>query len=135
MYKNILIPVLLDDAHDPQSAYKVAQTLADADARFTVIHVLEDIPTYVAAEIPLAAVAPTKVNTEQRLATSAAALPGAHPVVVSGHAGRAILEHAAQNGTDCIVLASHRPGLQDFFLGSTASRVVRHATCAVHVLR
>jgi universal stress protein F len=33
------------------------------------------------------------------------------------------------------VIASHRPGIQDYFLGSTASRVVRHANCTVHVMR
>ncbi|WP_170501927.1 universal stress protein, partial [Ruegeria atlantica] len=38
-------------------------------------------------------------------------------------------------GIDCIVLASHKPGMKDFFLGSTAALVVRHARCSVHVLR
>ena len=36
---------------------------------------------------------------------------------------------------DCIVIGSHKPGLIDYLLGSTAARVVRHAPCAVHVLR
>ena len=55
--------------------------------------------------------------------------------VVEGHAGRSIVDYAEKNGVDLIVIASHRPGLQDFFLGSTAARVVRHAQCCVHVLR
>ena len=55
--------------------------------------------------------------------------------VVSGHAGRTILDFAGEQGIDCIVMNSHRPDLTDYFLGSTAARVVRHARCAVHVLR
>ncbi|MET0093936.1 MAG: universal stress protein [Sedimenticola sp.] len=30
---------------------------------------------------------------------------------------------------------AHRPGLSDFFLGSTAARIMRYANCSVHVLR
>jgi nucleotide-binding universal stress UspA family protein len=56
-------------------------------------------------------------------------------VAVTGHSARSILDYAEAHDVDCIVIASHRPGLQDFFLGSTAARVVRHATCAVHVVR
>jgi nucleotide-binding universal stress UspA family protein len=33
------------------------------------------------------------------------------------------------------VIASHRPGMADLLIGSTAAQVVRHAPCAVHVLR
>jgi len=53
----------------------------------------------------------------------------------SQSAGRAITEYANTHGADCIVVASHQPGIKDFFLGSTAARVVRHAHCTVHVLR
>jgi nucleotide-binding universal stress UspA family protein len=55
--------------------------------------------------------------------------------MVSGHAGRGIVEYADANDVDCIIIASHRPGLQNLFLGSTANRVVHHAKCTVHVLR
>ena len=48
---------------------------------------------------------------------------------------RAILAAAEERNADLIVIASHRPGLQQFLLGSTASRVVRHATCTVFVKR
>ena len=55
--------------------------------------------------------------------------------VIVGHSANGILDYAEKNEIDCIIVASHRPGYQDYFLGSTAARVVRHATCAVHVLR
>ena len=47
----------------------------------------------------------------------------------------AIAEMAEKSAADLIVINSHRPGVQDYFLGSTASRVVRRAPCAVMVLR
>ncbi len=42
---------------------------------------------------------------------------------------------AVAHAVDCIVIGSHKPGLSDYLLGSTAARVVRHAPCAVHVYR
>jgi len=55
--------------------------------------------------------------------------------LIDGSAGHAITQFASENNVDCIVIASHKPGLKDFFLGSTAARVVRHSQCAVHVVR
>lgn len=55
--------------------------------------------------------------------------------VVEGHVYRSIIEFAQQHDVDCIVLGSHKPEFSDYLLGSTASNVVRHAPCAVHVNR
>ena len=135
MYKNILVPVLFDEGHDTQASYLAARALADEGAKFTVVHVQEAIPSYVTAEIPSEVLARTRHDIEEKLAQSAKALPGAVPVLITGHAGRTIVDYASANDIDCIVMASHRPGIEDFFLGSTASRVVRHAKCSVHVIR
>jgi universal stress protein F len=62
-------------------------------------------------------------------------LLGSESKIISGHAGRVIVDYASTNEIDCIIVASHRPGIGDFFLGSTAARVVRHANCSVHVIR
>ena len=65
----------------------------------------------------------------------AAGFPNAEARVVMGHAGRTIVEFAKEHEVDLIVMNSHRPGIGDYFLGSTAARVVRHAQCSVHVIR
>lgn len=135
MYTNILVPVLFDEHRDTQASYLTARALASEGAKFTVVHVLETIPSYVTAEIPNELLATTREKVEKLLFQSAKALPGAVPKLISGHAGRAIVDYASENGIDCIVMASHRPGFGDFFLGSTASNVVRHAKCSVHVIR
>lgn len=135
MYKNILIPVVFDEKHDTNAAYLAARALADAGAKFTVLHVMEPIPAYAAAEIPDEAVAGSRAELEGKLKSSAKALPGAVTELISGHPGRTIVDYASEHGIDCIVVASHVPGFENIFLGSTADRVVRHAKCSVHVIR
>ena len=135
MYKNILVPVLFDEEHDTGASYTVARALAGEGAKFTVAHVLETIPSYVMAEIPNDVLSKTHHEIENLLLESAKNLPGAVPALISGHAGRSIIDYADEHDVDCIVMASHRPGFGDYFLGSTAARVVRHAKCSVHVIR
>lgn len=135
MCKNLLIPVVLDDLHDNQASLLIAKALAKEDAAFTVLHVMEDLPSYVSNQIPAEVLAETRAETERKLVTFAKGLPGAVPKLVFGHASRTIIDYANSNNVDCVVIASHVPGLQDYFIGSTADRVVRHANCAVHVIR
>ena len=135
MYKNILVPVVFDELHDTQASFLVARALAAEDAKFTVVHALEAIPSYVTAEIPNEVLARTRHEVEKSLVQTAKALPGSVPMLISGSAGRAVVDYASDNDIDCIVLASHTPGFGDIFLGSTAARVVRHAKCSVHVIR
>lgn len=135
MYKNILVPVVFDEGHDTQASYLAARILADDGAKFTVLHVMETVPPYAASQIPDDLLAKSRKEIERTLKQSAAALPGSQAILVSGHAGRVIVDYASQNGIDCIVVASHKPGFANLFLGSTADRVVRHAKCSVHVIR
>ena len=135
MYKNILIPVLLDERYNAKTAFLVARTLASEGAKFTVLHVMEPIPSYAATQIPADILAKSRSEVEQALKKLAGAMPGSSSVLASGHAGRFIVDYASKRGIDCIVIASHIPGISNIFLGSTADRVVRHAKCAVHVIR
>lgn len=135
MYQNILVPVIFDEGHDTQASYLAAQQLADEGAKFTVLHVVEALPDYAVSQIPGEILENSRREIERELQQSAAALPGASAKLISGHAGRDIVEYASEHDIDCIVIASHRPGIADMFLGSTAGRVVRHAKCTVHVVR
>ncbi len=135
MYKNILIPVVLEDLHDNQASFVVARTLAEDAAKFTILHVVEPIPSHVSTLIPAEVLAATRDEMERRMRQLAADLPEAEPKLVSGHAGRGILDYANENDIDCIIISSHVPGLENYLLGSTADRVVRHARCSVHVIR
>ena len=46
-----------------------------------------------------------------------------------------ILAHAKKIGADLIIVASHKPNVGDYLLGTTAARIVRHAACSVFVVR
>ena len=46
-----------------------------------------------------------------------------------------IAQYAERHDVDLVIVASHKPGLQDYFLGSTAARVSRRAPCSVYILR
>lgn len=136
MYKKILVPVALDHEENIASAISVARVLADSKAEITLLHVMEEVPSFIATQIPAGTFENNRKEVVAHLAGMAKnAGGGLKSEVVIGHASRTILEFAEQTGADCIVISSHRPGLQDYFLGSTAARVVRHATCAVHVIR
>ncbi len=135
MYKNILIPVVFEEGQDHLAVFEVAKALAAPDAKFTVMHVLETVPAFALAQVPQDVQDQARKTVETMLASTTALLPGAASKLASGHAGNTIVETAKTHNIDCIVIASHIPGFEDFFLGSTAARVVRHAKCAVHVVR
>ncbi len=135
MYKNVLVAIALDHSPHADEALQVARLLADEDGRITALHVIEEIPTYVANQVSSEFLTDRKPAAEAELKSELGGVSDVSPVVVYGHPGRKIVSFAEETGADCIVIASHKPGLQDYFLGSTAHRVVRHATCAVHVLR
>jgi len=135
MYKNILVATALDHAHDIAAAFDIARALAAEGASMTALHVLEDIPAYAAQHVPSEQAGTRRAEAEAELKADLGGVANVKPVVVSGHPGSTIVEYADDHGIDCIIIASHRPGLQDYFLGSTAGRVVRHAKCAVHVIR
>lgn len=56
-------------------------------------------------------------------------------IVGTGTVYQEILRIAGDIGADLIVMAAHRPALQDYLLGPNAARVVRHANCSVLVVR
>lgn len=52
-----------------------------------------------------------------------------------GNVHREILSTAERIGADLIMMASHRPALKTYLIGTHAARVVRHAKCSVYVVR
>jgi nucleotide-binding universal stress UspA family protein len=134
MYKTILVPIDLAHPEHGKEMIELAKAVAQDNARIVLLNVMEAVPSYVVAQLPAGLHAEQAKKAKAALADLARE-SGAEVDVQSGHAPSAILEEAQRIGADLIVIASHRPGLQDYFLGSTASRVVRHAPCAVLVHR
>ena len=135
MYQNIAIPVSFDENRDVERATEVARKLSSPGARLTFVHVIEDIPAYVAEHIPADVFNERRSKAKKQIADMAEGIENANGIVIDGASGRAVTDWARDNGADLIVIASHRPQMSDIFLGSTAAWVVRHADCPVHVIR
>lgn len=136
MYKKIVVPVDLAHTDKAASMIEAAQKLADDNARIILTNIVEEIPAHVAAELPGGYSDKAKSAALEELQTIAKASGFDVEIDVRiGQPAKAILAVAENNDADAIVIASHRPGLQDYLLGSTAARVVRHAACTVVVIR
>lgn len=135
MYTNILVPISFDEGRNSKQAIEIAKLLETKGGKVTLLHVMEEVPGYASTYMPEGYIEDSRKGLQEELDAIAADIPGGQAKVISGHSATTILEYAADNKHDLIVIASHRPGMQDYFLGSTAHHVVRHAKCAVHVLR
>jgi nucleotide-binding universal stress UspA family protein len=134
MYTTILVPIDLSDTEHCRKTLAIARQVGGDQSRIIALYVAADVPAFVAAELPEGLLQQNITLARGELAKLAEEV-GAESEVRAGHTSMNILECAKEVGADLIVIASHRPGLQDYFLGSTAARVVRHAECAVLVDR
>ncbi|HMB48747.1 MAG TPA: universal stress protein [Afifellaceae bacterium] len=139
MFKTILVPVDISQLESAVHALSLAKDMAKArGGKIVLLNVIEEVPNYIAAEIPAAVFTNSAEHTETEL-TAFAEREGvagdAEIVIRRGHAARDILEFATERSADMIVMASHDPGFADYFLGSVAGHVVRHAHCSVLVAR
>lgn len=136
MYDTILVPIDLTDSSKTELMIGTARQLANPNALIVLTHVVEDIPAYITTELPRDVLESRWEDARRGMDEVAASVGGRVEVEVrGGHPANTILEVAEEKGAQVIVIASHRPGLQDYLIGSTAARVVRHARCSVFVLR
>jgi nucleotide-binding universal stress UspA family protein len=138
MYKTIIIPLALDQGLAPR-LLELARLLKDDGGKLIAVHVLDQVPKFASyymgedagANRQNEILAAAKQGINDRIGEQ----DDAEAVVLTGHPGRSITDYAQEIGADCIIVGSHRPDLTDFFLGSTAARIVRYSQCSVHVLR
>lgn len=136
MYNKILVPIDLSHAERGKATLKIAEQLLDKGGTIVVLNVVEDVPAYVAAELPNEMLGELAKNAHQALEEATAGHSGIiEHEVRRGSPASAIVATAEELDVSLVIIASHRPGLADYFLGSTASHVVRHAKCPVLVDR
>jgi nucleotide-binding universal stress UspA family protein len=119
-----------------KSIIDVARKHSDKEARIILLHVIEDIPNWVAVELLRDLLEKSRRSAKKKIQAiaNAASIP-ADVEICTGNPYKKIVEKAKDEKVDLIIIASHKPGLQDYFLGSTAANVVRHAPCSVLVVR
>ena len=134
MYDTVLVPMALDHGVS-ETTLKAAATLCSHGGQIIALHVYEAPQGSVSTYLDEDTLREGLNKARQQLADKTAAHDNVATDIVKGRSYRAIVDYAVRHGIDCIVVGSHKPGLSDYFLGSTAARVVRHAPCAVHVCR
>ncbi len=134
MYNKILVPMALDHDISPETI-KIAQRLLTDGGAVIALHVYEAAQSSVKSYLDEDVVQKGYQRARDMMARKLDDTGGVTAELVVGHTARSIIDYANSHAVDCIVIGSHKPGLSDYFLGSTASRVVRHAPCAVHVHR
>lgn len=141
MYKEILLPIDLNDVASQRKAVETAIALARAfGAR---VHVQTIVPDFgmplVAGYFPEDFEGKALENANRALhdfvkQTFPDDVSVQH-IVAHGSIYQEILACAKEIGAHLIVMASHRPDLADYLIGPNASRVTRHADCSVLVVR
>lgn len=135
MLKSILIPVALD--HEPLVPRKIAiaRALLAPGGRITLLTVLEQIPGFAAEFVTVKSENHLTDKVMGNLKAIAGDAADIDCMVATGRPGMRIAAVANEIGAELIVVGAHDAGAIDYFLGSTASRVVRRAPCSVYVLR
>ena len=136
-FHHILVPT--DFSEYSQQAIQYARELAQTfGATLLLLHVVE-LPPYPIEGLPLSHLGGTLLEDLEQYATSDLAQVLAKEAevtvgrrVVVGIPYRTIVEVAADEKVDLIVMATHgRTGFSHLFMGSVAERVVRTAPCPV----
>ncbi len=136
MYKTILVPIDLAHVVEGKAIIDAAIEHATEDAKIILLNVVEDVPNWAAIQLPTDLIDKSLNATHDELkAIATASVRKMEVEVRTGHSYNTILDVAEEKNAELIIVASHQPGLQDYFLGSTAAKVVRHAKCSVLVVR
>lgn len=143
MTRTVLAAIDLSHADHHAAILNTAERLARMeDAKLAVVTVIPDfgmsiVGTYFSPDVEQRALsdAATSLHSAISAALGAPEDRNIQHIVRHGTAYEEILAAARQLGAYLIVMGAHRPNFQDYLLGPNAARVVRHATCSVHVVR
>jgi len=144
MSKNILVPIDISEIELTQQVIPHVEAYARQDD--ATIHFLAVIPdyTYFASYgMGYASISPDAVAREAAAKETLRDIVAKFSLpedrielhVLSGTPKDHILQLADDIHADVIILASHRPSMSTYLLGSNAAAVVRHAKCSVLVVR
>ncbi|MDA0787366.1 MAG: universal stress protein [Proteobacteria bacterium] len=141
MYKDILLPVDLEDAASSAQALAVAVEYAQSFG--ATLHVMTVVPDFgmsiVGSYFPDDFAEKAIKDTDARLhAYVADNVPDGVPVqhvVAHGRIYEEIIKAADSIDIDLIVVSAHRPNVTDYLLGPNSARVARHANQSVLIVR
>ncbi|MGV4792572.1 universal stress protein [Rhizobium sp. F40D2] len=136
MYRKIIVAIALGGMEKGEKILRKAASLLDDGGEIVALNVIEDVPTYVAIELPANMVEDAMQDSRDQLKALITETGIAATVEIrNGPPAKAIISTAESYGADLIIVASHVPDFSNYFIGATADRVVRHAKCSVLVDR
>lgn len=136
MYQKILVPVEIGNRELAKRILDLGVGLLAEGGSIKLLHVVPELPVYGEAYVSHDLFEEnTKVATDFLSELAGGVDATVNTKVKAGAASHAILDQAGEMEADLIIIGSHKPGLSDYLLGSTAARVVRHAKCSVLVDR
>ena len=140
MFNNILVAVDLEHDTHMDDLLRVASDIANAyGAQVHLLNVIGAAPAVVSQFLPENYESMASEKIEKDLAALAAKVDLAEGAAASsvrfGGVYQEILAHANKIGVNLIIVASHKPDVGDYLLGTTAARIVRHASCSTLVVR
>ena len=136
MNRTILVPIDISDSELTQRV--IAHVEAEAK-----IDVIPSLPYYASLGLAYSAELPAmedlkaeaKSQLEEIIKKFNIPTDRVHVHVTEGAPKDKILEMAKKLPADMVIIASHRPDITTYLLGSNAAAVVRHAECSVLVVR
>ncbi len=140
MFTKILVPVDLADVEIARSAIDAGVEMAiTSGGSVRLVTVRSLLPVTYLEYVPADFEVNSKAEAEAGLLTIATgmALPRDRVSIAvrMGSVYGEVLEEAKEFAADLIVVGSHRPTMATYLIGSNAGTIVRHATCAVLVIR
>jgi len=140
MFQSILVPIDLADTDLAKPAIETAASLSTSSGGMVrLVNVMPMTPVMLAEYVPPDFDAQQRQSAEEALAIVAreSGIESRRISIVVRQGGiyHEVLEEAADIGANLIVMTSHRPSMQSYFLGSNAGHVVRYAKCSVLVVR
>ena len=137
MFNTILVPIDVNHSDRAKEMISVAKAQANSNTKIILLNVIDIVPVWATSYLQASVLNDNRKAVETELATIAnkEGLENAEILVRNGHSYRTILDTADKEMVDLIVIGSHKPTVGAYFLGSTADKVVRHAKCAVFIIR
>lgn len=144
MSDSVLCAIDISQPNRAAQVLKRAKQLADMDsAQLDVITVIPDFGTSLVSgffneeqQKKILSEAKRQLNDQVVAALGADVNKNVRHIVLSGNSYQEILKVAEKAQSSLIVVGGvHKGGISNYHIGPTAARVIRHATCSVHVVR
>ena len=144
MSRTILVPIDISDSELTQRVITHVEAEAKIDdAEVHFLTVIPSLPYYdslglaYSAELPAMddLKAEAKSQLEEIIKKFSIPADRVQIHIAEGSPKDKILEMAKKLPADMVIIASHRPDITTYLLGSNAAAVVRHAECSVLVVR